>query len=203
MKKIVIVDDIEALVKGYANAIVEAKLPYQVVGKFISVTEAYKFIKKNEIDLLITDVLFPNSDISDLVSFLKQVKKRQPDCKILCVTSIADASDKSRVLLSGADNVIKKDLDANFIQAIKDIFNGKKAYQQTEDRQKAKLPSLNERELEIIDKLHLKNYEIADRIHLSVKGTEDRIARLLERFEMNRTELYAWWQLNKHWYLRE
>jgi two-component system response regulator YesN len=201
MKKIAIVDDIEALVEGYASSIEKSKLPYQVVGKFVSITEAYKFIKKNDIDLLVTDVRFPNSSISDLISFIKQVKKKQPSCKILAVSDLADASDKSRVMLGGADDVIEKDLNANFIQAIKDVFDGKTAYQRLETKQKIKLPYLNERELEIIDKLHLKNYEIAEQIHLSVKGTEDRIAKLLVRFEMNRTELYAWWQLNKHWYL--
>jgi len=200
MKKIVIVDNIEALVEGYANSIEKSKLDYQVVGKFVSITEAYKFIKKNNIDLLVTDVRFPDSSVADLVTFIKQVKKKQPDCKILAVTELADASDKSRVMLGGADDVIEKDLNANFIQAIKDVFNGKTAYQRLESKQEIRLPHLNERELETIDKLHLKNQEIADKIFISVNGTEDRIARLLERFEMNRTELYAWWKLNKHWY---
>ncbi len=201
MKKIVIVDNIEALVEGYANSIEKSKLPYQVIGKFISITEAYKFIKKNEIDLLVTDVRFPDSSVTDLVSFIKQVKKKQPECKILAVTELADASDKSRVLLGGADDVIEKDLNANFIQALQDIFDGKTAYQRLDNKQKINLPSLNERELEIIDKLHLKNQEIAELIFLSVKGVDDRIAKLLDRFQMNRTELYAWWQLNKHWYI--
>ncbi len=203
MKKIVIVDDIEALVEGYANSIEKSKLDYEVVGKFVSIVEAYIFIKKNNVDLLVTDVRFPDSPVSDLVKFIKKVKKQQPDCKILAVSDIADASDKSKVLLGGADNVIGKDLNENFLKAIKNIFDGKTAYQQLEQKKKTGLPSLNEREIETIDVLSLSNQDIAEKLCISPRTVEDRISKLLDRFEMNRTELYAWWKLNKHWYGNE
>jgi DNA-binding NarL/FixJ family response regulator len=204
MVRIVFVDDEEMYKLGYPDLLEKSNPNYKVVGSFLKVTDAHNFIKKNQIDLLITDIKFPNSNVSETVTFIKNVKQRQPNCKVLAITKIATASEMSKVIFGGADGIHLKDLHKDFLKAVKDVLNGivKEEVLEMKKEEHHDRTSLKQNEIEILEVINFSNKDIATVLKLkSPKAAEGRVCRVCKKMDMNRTTLHGWWQDNRHWYI--
>jgi DNA-binding NtrC family response regulator len=91
--KIVLVDDEEMVLKSL-NSLLELETDYQV-HTFTSVTEALGFIKKNDIDLVISDYLMPEMDG---ISFLAKVKEVRPEVPRIILTGYADKENAIKAI---------------------------------------------------------------------------------------------------------
>jgi DNA-binding NtrC family response regulator len=91
--KIVLVDDEEMVLKSL-NSLLELETDYQV-HTFTSVTEALGFIKKNDIDLVISDYLMPEMDG---ISFLAKVKEMRPEVPRIILTGYADKENAIKAI---------------------------------------------------------------------------------------------------------
>jgi DNA-binding NtrC family response regulator len=91
--KIVLVDDEEMVLKSL-NSLLELETNYQVL-TFTSVMDALGFIKKNDIDLVISDYLMPEMDG---ISFLAKVKELRPEVPRIILTGYADKENAIKAI---------------------------------------------------------------------------------------------------------
>jgi DNA-binding NtrC family response regulator len=91
--KVVIVDD-EEMVLTSLRSFLSLETEYDV-NTFLSAKEALEFIKKNNIDLVISDYLMPEMDG---LSFLNEVKKIRPEVPRIILTGYADKENAIKAI---------------------------------------------------------------------------------------------------------
>jgi len=90
---VVLVDDEEMVLKSL-NSLLDLETEYNVK-TFTSVSKALEFIKKNEIDLVISDYLMPEMDG---ISFLAKVKEHRPEVPRIILTGYADKENAIKAI---------------------------------------------------------------------------------------------------------
>jgi DNA-binding NtrC family response regulator len=90
---IILVDD-EEMVLTSLNSFLNLETEYQV-HTFTSAKDALEFIKKNEVDLVISDYLMPEMDG---ISFLSEVKKLKPEIPRIILTGYADKENAIKAI---------------------------------------------------------------------------------------------------------
>jgi DNA-binding NtrC family response regulator len=90
---IVVVDD-EEMVVSSIESFLSLQTEYNVQ-PFISVTEALAYIKKNEIDLVVSDYLMPEMNG---IQFLGEVRKLQPNTPRIILTGYADKENAIKAI---------------------------------------------------------------------------------------------------------
>lgn len=92
-RNIVIVDD-EEMVLVSINSFLTLETNYKVT-TFSHPKDALEFIKKNEVDLVISDYLMPDMDG---IRFLGEVKKLRPDVTRIILTGYADKENAIKAI---------------------------------------------------------------------------------------------------------
>lgn len=105
--RVLIVDD-EDMILTSLSSFLELETDYEVV-TFSSVKEALNYVRKNKIDLVISDYLMPEMDG---ISFLAQVKEIDPHATRIILTGYADK-----------ENAIKAINDVGLFQYIEKPWN--------------------------------------------------------------------------------
>lgn len=122
--RILVVDDsstnivlLEAILNGQGYQIETAQ----------SVKEAYQIIKKEEVNLILLDLLMPRVSGFD---FLKEIKNNEAtkNIPVIIVSAVADAENKKKSKELGALDFINKPIDIqDFIERIDAILKRKKS----------------------------------------------------------------------------
>jgi DNA-binding NtrC family response regulator len=106
---IVIVDDEEMVLKSL-NSLLTLETSY-TVKTFLSTSEALDFIKKNDVDLVVSDYLMPDMDG---LSFLDRVKQMRPEVPRIILTGYADKENAIKAINDvGLFQYIEKPWDNN------------------------------------------------------------------------------------------
>ena len=123
ISRILVVDDsstnivlLEAILNGQGYQIETAQ----------SVKEAYQIIKKEEVSLILLDLLMPRVSGFD---FLKEIKNNDTtkDIPVIIVSAVADPENKKKSMELGALDFINKPIDIqDFIERIEAILKKKK-----------------------------------------------------------------------------
>jgi DNA-binding NtrC family response regulator len=90
---ILLVDDEEMVVTSI-KSFLTLETDYQVVA-FTSPEEALEFVRKNKVDLVVSDYLMPNIDG---IEFLAQVKDLQPEATRILLTGYADKENAIKAI---------------------------------------------------------------------------------------------------------
>jgi len=119
ISRILVVDDsstnivlLEAILNGQGYEIETAQ----------SVKEAYQVIKKENVNLILLDLLMPRVSGFD---FLKEIKNNEStkDIPVIIVSAVADIENKKKSLELGAMDFINKPIDIqDFIERIEEIL---------------------------------------------------------------------------------
>lgn len=96
--------------------------------------EAIDVLKKNEIDIVVTDWLMPEMDGMELTKYIRQDFKKQPI--IIILTAVNSKEAKKKALFSGADEYVAKPIEINSLVEIIDLANNKRTI-------KTKLPQIS------------------------------------------------------------
>lgn len=122
ISRILVVDDsstnivlLEAILNGQGYQIETAQ----------SVKEAYQIIKKEEVSLILLDLLMPRVSGFD---FLKEIKNNDTtkDIPVIIVSAVADPENKKKSMELGALDFINKPIDIqDFIERIDAILKKK------------------------------------------------------------------------------
>lgn len=119
--RILLVDDHAILIDGIRSLLERAG--YQIVCQAESAEMALEFLKKNEVDLMITDFNMPGMDG---LSLIHTVKRLNANIKIILLSMHDEVHLVKEILKAGINGyVLKKDTQHELLQAIKEVAAGK------------------------------------------------------------------------------
>ena len=191
MTDLLIVDDHE-IVRAGIRRLVENNSKLNNVADFGTGEEAYQFLQKNTVDLVIMDVSMPGKGGIETTS---RIKKRFPKLKVLMLSMHDNSMIIDKAMNAGANGyILKNDLSDDLLDAIEKVMNNEIIISASVDRnefKKSKIKDLNNKEFEIFKsiasgedllsiakKLNISyktvaNYQTSIKQKLSIKNTLD------------------------------
>jgi DNA-binding NarL/FixJ family response regulator len=119
--KILLVDD-HAILSDGVKSLLE-KEDYKVVFQADSAERALDFLKKNEVDLMITDFNMPGMDGLSLIHLVKRISQ---NIRIIVLSMHDEVHLVKEILKAGVNGyVLKKDTQNELLQAIREVQAGK------------------------------------------------------------------------------
>ncbi|MEZ4945146.1 MAG: response regulator transcription factor [Cyclobacteriaceae bacterium] len=119
--KILLVDD-HAILSDGVKSLLE-KEDYKVVFQADSAERALDFLKKNEVDLMITDFNMPGMDGLSLIHLVKRINQ---NIRIIVLSMHDEVHLVKEILKAGVNGyVLKKDTQNELLQAIREVQAGK------------------------------------------------------------------------------
>ena len=171
MTDLLIVDDHE-IVRAGIKRLVENTPNLDIVADLSSGEEAYQFLQKNIIDLIIMDVSMPGKGG---IETTHQIKKRYPKIKILMLSMHDNAMIIEKAMKAGADGyILKNDLSDDLLNAVEKVMNNETIISASVDVDEFKdslIKDLNNKEFEIFKSLASGEdlLSIAEKLNISYK----------------------------------
>lgn len=197
-KKIVIAEDHTILREGL-KALLSSSTELEVVGEAEDGREAVKLASELTPDLILMDLSMPRMNG---IEAIKEIKKRNPEIKILILTVYKTEEYVLASLQAGADGYILKEANhSEFLLAIKNVLMGKhylspeisgKVIEGYLKGKQEHTPvtvweTLTSREREILKLVGegYKNREIADDLFISLKTVEKHRENLMKKLDLH------------------
>lgn len=120
--KIILVDNNEQMRKTLKEQLSNGDV--EVVADFLDAISALNYIKENEVDVVVTDIVLPNIDGYEFLEALNKLGlKYRP--KILILSALSSDNFINKALNYGADYYMVKPCDINVLkERIKELKNG-------------------------------------------------------------------------------
>ncbi len=205
MIKVLIVDD-QSLIREGLNMMLSLYDTIFIVDEDTNGKEAIEILGREEIDLILMDILMP---VMDGVEATKQIKENYPNTKVLILTTFNEDEYIFEGLKSGADGYLLKDISSKeLVKAIETVYRGNTLLQS--DVAKKMIKSIGDKvniqdsvDNTIFKELTKKEYEIAlligegksnkeiGKILYIAEGTvKNHITKILSKLELrDRTQL--------------
>jgi len=171
MTDLLIVDDHE-IVRAGIKRLVENTPNLNIVADLGSGEEAYQFLQKNMIDLVIMDVSMPGKGG---IETTHQIKKRFPKIKVLMLSMHDNAMIIDKAMKAGANGyILKNDLSDDLLNAVEKVMNDETVISASVDineSKDSKINDLNNKEFEIFKSLASGEEltSIAEKLNISYK----------------------------------
>ena len=171
MTDLLIVDDHE-IVRAGIKRLVENTPNLNIVADLGSGEEAYQFLQKNTVDLIIMDVSMPGKGGIETTN---QIKKRHPKIKIIMLSMHDNAMIIEKAMKAGADGyILKNDLSDDLLNAVEKVMNNEIIISASVDVDEFKdslIKDLNNKEFEIFKSLASGEdlLSIAEKLNISYK----------------------------------
>ena len=202
--RVLIVDD-HAIVRKGIRALLSEAGGFEVVGEAENGQAAVLLAQETQPDVILMDLLMPGVDG---IEATRQITSRQPESRILVLTSFAADNKVFPAIKAGALGYLLKDSSPDeLVRAIRQVQRGEPSLHPTIARkllQEIARPTerepapeaLTARELEVLQLIAqgLSNQEIADRISVSESTVRAHVSRILGKLHLaSRTQaaLYA------------
>jgi two-component system invasion response regulator UvrY len=200
MTNLLIVDDHE-IVRSGIKRLVENNLKLNIVADLGSGEEAYKFLQKNTVDLIIMDVSMPGKGGIETTS---QIKKRFPSIKILMLSMHDNSMIIDKAMKAGANGyILKNDLSDDLLNAIEKVMNNEIIISASIDRSvinDSKIKDLNNKEFEIFKSIARGEQllSIASKLNISYKTAANYQTSIKQKLNIKNTlEFYNLAKENK------
>jgi len=120
--RIVVADDHELVRRGIRDLLLEQP-DWKVVGEAVSGRKAIEMVKKLKPDIAIVDITMPDMDGLEVT---RRIRDAARETQVLILTIHESDQMVRRVLEMGARGyVLKSDMAAHLVQAVRDLANGK------------------------------------------------------------------------------
>lgn len=196
--RVFLLDDHEVVRRGLRD-LIEAEDDMAVVGEAASAGMALLELSKVDCDVAVLDVRLPDGDG---VTVCREARDRDPDLRVLMLTSFSDDEALFEAILAGASGYVLKQIRGDeLIGAIRRVAAGESLLdpavtarvlerirageQEQEDPRLAELTDQERRILELIAE-GLTNREIAERIYLAEKTVKNYVSSILSKLGMRR-----------------
>jgi DNA-binding NarL/FixJ family response regulator len=196
--RIVIADDHTILREGL-RALLSADPEFDIVGEAEDGRNAIRCVENLMPDLVLMDLSMPRMDG---LGAIKEIKKQNPETKIIALTVHKTEEYVLTTLKAGADGYVLKDAThSELVMAIKNVLIGKRylspdisakvieGYLEGKKTLKAKSAwdTLTQREREILKLIGegYKNKEVADYLCISLKTVEKHRANLMKKLDLH------------------
>ena len=200
MADILIVDDHE-IVRAGIKRLVENTPNLNIVADLGSGEEAYQFLHKNTIDLIIMDVSMPGKGGIETTN---QIKKRYPKIKILMLSMHDNAMIIEKAMKAGADGyILKNDLSDDLLNAVGKVMNNETIISASVDVDEFKdslIKDLNNKEFEIFKSLASGEdlLSIAEKLNISYKTAANYQTSIKQKLNVkNILDFYNLAKVNK------
>lgn len=202
--RLLIADD-HAVVREGIRSLVSIEPDYEIVGEATDGVEAVQQARTLDPDVILLDMVMPRQD--GLATII-EIKKENPNARILVLTSFADDDKILPAIKAGALGYLLKDTSPEeLLQAIRNVYQGQTSLHPTiarklidELNRPPDLPPtsepLTERELEVLKLVAqgLSNEDIAGTLTISEGTVGKHVSNILNKLHLaNRTQmaLYA------------
>ena len=202
--RVFIVDD-HAIVRKGLRALLTEIDDIEVVGEASDGQQAVNQTEIIQPDVILMDIVMPNMDG---IEGTQQIKARQPDVRILALTSFAADDKLFPAIKAGAFGYLLKDSDPNeLVQAIRQVYRGEPSLHPSIARKvlqelgqplaQPQTPEpLTEREVEVLRYVSkgFSNQEIADELTIAEVTVRTHVSNILSKLHLsNRVQatLYA------------
>ena len=171
MTDLLIVDDHE-IVRAGIKRLVENTPNLNIVADLGTGEEAYQFLQKNKVDLIIMDVSMTGKGG---IESTNQIKKRFPKIKILMLSMHDNSMIIDKAIKAGADGyILKNDLSDDLLNAIEKVMNNEiiiSASVDVDEFKDSRIKDLNNKEFEIFKSLASGEelFSIAEKLNISYK----------------------------------
>jgi DNA-binding NarL/FixJ family response regulator len=201
-KKIFIADDHQLFIDGL-RLIFAQNTHYEIAGYGGSGNAIIDFIKKQPVDIVITDINMPGMNG---IEATEKIKAINPDIKVIAVSMVNDYASVHKMLQSGADGYVLKNAGADELLKALDFAEGGEVFINKEiadillkgirfnqsaeaKRIIAVREDLTQREKEILT-LIIKghsNQEIADQLFISIPTVKTHRSNILAKCDVKNT----------------
>ena len=202
--RILIADD-HTLVRQGFEALLSVKDGIKVVGLAENGEKAIKMARSLKPDIILMDLMMP---VKNGIEATREIKKYNPDARILIITSFAENDNVFQAVKAGALGYLLKDSSPHeLMQAIEDVCKGRmslhpsianKLMDELNKPLEGKVTEdpLTERELEVLKLVAkgISNQDIAEKLVVSDRTVGAHVSNILAKLHLaNRTQaaLYA------------
>lgn len=202
----VLVADDHPIVRRGLNALITLRADMELVGEAADGVEALEKIRGLKPDVILLDLMMPRKDGLEVI---QEVKKENPEARILVLTSFADDDKVFSAIKAGALGYLLKDSPSDMLlMAIGDVHRGESSLHPVIARKlirelnqpSVELPPTEEpltrREMEVLRLVArgLSNQEIAAQLSVTEGTVRLHVSNILNKLHLaNRTQatLYA------------
>ncbi len=192
MIKILVVDDHPYINHGLIS-VFEGHKEISIVGSALSGVEALSFLKKNDVDIVILDIIMPEMNG---VECCTRIKADYPNTKVIAFTGEMDPQSLYNIWTKKADAILNKNCGLeDLISTIKSVKSGQKIigdnipnFFEPDPDQSSTKPKLTKTEIEVLKLLAtgLTRQEAADKMNRSMYTVEFHCKNIFRKFGNNR-----------------
>jgi len=186
--KILLADD-HAIVMEGLKEVLSADEEISVVGTATNGEEAVRFVRHNEVDVVVLDINMP---VMDGISCSRILKKDFPNIKIIILTMYAQRSFVEEIVKIGIDGcLLKNNTGKELIDAVLRVMSGKQYYDRlstfNSDEEEVTQYKLSDRELDVIRLMAegLTSSEIAEKLFLSDHTIKTHRKNILKKLNVS------------------
>lgn len=193
--KIMVADD-HSLIREGIKQLLELDGSIEVIAQAADGIECIDVLEEVEPDLLLLDLNMPNMDGLDVLS---ELKRKNPNLKVLILTVHSEVEYLIKAIDIGADGYVLKDSgSAELREAIFKVVEGVQFIESSlipamnarminRDIDKEKIDSLTKREIEILKQIAggRFNKEIADSLDITERTVKNHISNLFKKIDVN------------------
>ena len=189
MTDLLIVDDHE-IVRSGIKRLVENNAKLNIVADLGSGEEAYHFLQKNTVDLVIMDISMPGKGGIETTN---QIKKRFPKIKVLMLSMHDNSMIIDKAMKAGANGyILKNDLSDDLLDAIEKVMNNEIIISASVDRNdfdNSKIKDLNNKEFEIFKSIASGEelLSIAKKLNISYKTAANYQTSIKQKLNIKNT----------------
>ena len=195
-KRIIIADDHKLIRQGIINFL-EADGNFTIMGEATNGEEAILLANEFKPDLIIMDLNMPKLDG---IEAIREIKKTQPNTKIIALTAFTQNEALFPAINAGVDGYLLKDIMPDeLISAIHTVLSGKPALHPEIARKlmsgisiqheyMRKSEALTSREIEVLNLLAegKSNDDIAEKLVISVLTVKTHVHKILTKLNMTK-----------------
>lgn len=197
--RIMLVDD-HAVVREGLRALLEQQADFAIVAEAAEGDEAVRLLPAFRPNVIVLDLKMPGQPATEVIA---EVRRRQPNVRILVFTSFGESAEIREVLTAGATGFLLKDaLHDDLVHAVREVAAGRAwLHPQAQRhmlewmRQPVAFDALTARERSVLELLArgLSNKQIARELGLTEGTVKGYVSHVLDKLGVcDRTQAAIW-----------